>query len=82
VEANAIAKGADCGRKRHSLGAWSPKHEDSIHPEPPHRAAAAMRVISAAASLATVRVIRTDEELVIARSVYNVLGLSGKEGMT
>jgi acetate kinase len=41
-----------------------------------------MRVISAAASLATVRVIRTDEELVIARSVYNVLGLSGKEGMT
>jgi acetate kinase len=38
-------------------------------------------VISTAASPATGRVIGTDEELVIARSVYNVLGLSGKEGM-
>jgi acetate kinase len=35
-------------------------------------------VISAAGGRVTVRVIRTDEELVIARSVYKILGLSGK----
>jgi acetate kinase len=35
-------------------------------------------VISTVAGSVAVRVIRTDEELVIARSVYNVLGLSGK----
>jgi acetate kinase len=39
-------------------------------------------VISAAAGRVAVRVIRTDEELVIARSVYKVLGLSGKMGIT
>jgi acetate kinase len=35
-------------------------------------------VISAPGGRVTVRVIRTDEELVIARSVYKILGLSGK----
>jgi acetate kinase len=43
-----------------------------------HRNAANDEVISAVAGSVTVRVIRTDEELVIARCVYNVLGLSGK----
>jgi acetate kinase len=43
-----------------------------------HRNAANDEVISAVAGSVTVRVIRTNEELVIARCVYNVLGLSGK----
>jgi acetate kinase len=38
-------------------------------------------VISTDASRATVRVIRTDEELMIARSVCRVLGLPGEKGM-
>ena len=36
------------------------------------------RVISAAASRVAVRVIRTDEELMIAKTVCQVLGLGGK----
>jgi acetate kinase len=47
-----------------------------------NRNAANDDVISVAAGRVTVRVIRTDEELVIAKSVCKVLGLSGKEGMT
>jgi acetate kinase len=47
-----------------------------------NRNAANDDVISVAAGQVTVRVIRTDEELVIAKSVHKVLGLSGKEGMT
>jgi acetate kinase len=47
-----------------------------------NRNAANDNVISVAAGQVTVRVIRTDEELVIAKSVHKVLGLSGKEGMT
>jgi acetate kinase len=42
------------------------------------RNAANGNVISAPSGRVTVRVIRTDEELVIARSVYKILGLSGK----
>jgi acetate kinase len=42
------------------------------------RNAANADVISAPGGRVTVRVIRTDEELVIARSVYKILGLSGK----
>jgi acetate kinase len=38
-------------------------------------------VISADASRVTVRVIRTDEELMIARSVCRILGLSGGKEM-
>jgi acetate kinase len=43
------------------------------------RNAADGAVISAVASPASVRVIRTDEELMIARTVCRVLGLAGKE---
>ena len=42
------------------------------------RNAANADVISVAGARVTVRVIRTDEELIIARSVYKILGLSGK----
>jgi acetate kinase len=42
------------------------------------RNAANGNVISTPGGRVTVRVIRTDEELVIARSVYEILGLSGK----
>jgi acetate kinase len=45
------------------------------------RNAANGNVISAPGGRVTVRVIRTDEELIIARSVYKILGLSGKSEM-
>ncbi len=47
-------------------------------PSSPERNAANESVISAAASRVAVRVIRTNEELMIAKAVCQVLGLGGK----